>query len=98
MIPKMWIDKDGEPMVSFTFKGAEAGWVTAKRHTNECVPRGHRSTECTYNVTIYSTFLSELMHLLSESVKRRTGLEPPTSCVTLGECWNCLASASPRMR
>lgn len=26
-------------MVSFTFKGAEAGWVTAQRHTNECVPR-----------------------------------------------------------
>lgn len=34
----MWIDKDGEPMVSFRFKGAEAGWATAKRHTNECVP------------------------------------------------------------
>lgn len=37
-IPKMWIDKDGEPMMSFRFKGAEAGWATAKRHTNECVP------------------------------------------------------------
>lgn len=38
-IPKMWIDKDREPMVSFTFKGTEGGWATAKRHTNECVPR-----------------------------------------------------------
>jgi hypothetical protein len=35
----MWVDKDLEPTVSFTFKGAEAGWMTAKRHTNECVPR-----------------------------------------------------------
>lgn len=39
MIPKMWIDKDWEPMVSFTFKGAEGVWAAAKRHTNECVPR-----------------------------------------------------------
>lgn len=35
----MWIDKDLEPVVSFTFKGAGADWVTAQRHTNECVPR-----------------------------------------------------------
>lgn len=25
--------------MSFAFKGAEAGWVTAQRCTNECVPR-----------------------------------------------------------
>lgn len=54
MIPKLWIDKDLEPMVSFTFKGAEAGWMTAKRHKWMC-PQGHRSTEYTYNVTIYSS-------------------------------------------
>lgn len=39
MILKLWIDRDWEPMVSSTFKGAEGGWATAKRHTNECVPR-----------------------------------------------------------
>lgn len=26
-------------MMPFMFRGAEAGWVIAKRHTNECVPR-----------------------------------------------------------
>lgn len=39
MIQKMWIDKGLDPVVPFTFKGAGAGWVTAQRHTNECVPR-----------------------------------------------------------
>lgn len=39
VIQKTWIDKDLEPVVSFTFKDAKAGWVPAQRCTNECVPR-----------------------------------------------------------
>lgn len=57
-----------------------------KTHKWMC-PWGHRSTEHTYNVAIYSAFLCELMHLLSVPVKRRASLEPPTSCATLSECW-----------
>lgn len=33
------MDKDLDPVVSFTFKGAEFSWATAQRHTTECVAR-----------------------------------------------------------
>lgn len=67
------------------------GWLgdCQKTHKWMC-PQGHRSTECTYNVTIYSSFLCEPMHLLSVSVKRRTGLEPPPAVwpsVSAGTAW-----------
>lgn len=53
------------------------GWLGDCQKTYKWVcSQGHHSTECTYNVTIYSAFLCELMHLLSVSVKR-TGLEHP---------------------
>lgn len=66
------------------------GWLgdCQKTHKWMC-PWGRGSTEHTYNVAIYSAFLCELMHLPSAPVKRRASLEPPTSCVTLSECWHC---------
>lgn len=66
------------------------GWLGDCQKTHKWMyPWGHRSTEHTYNVAIYSAFLCELMHLLSVPVKRRASLELPTSCVTLSECWHC---------
>lgn len=80
-------------MVSFTFKGAEAGWVTAQRHTNECVPRVF-TLLCTHTMWPFIALSCALwlLHHLSvpgggedQDLKRLYLL---TTCLTLSEFWN----------
>lgn len=93
-------------MVSFLLKGVEAGWVTAKRHTNECVPRAlvllstHTmvpfialSLSCA-SVAQASTLGKSADSVWYVGLQLEAGIYFPTCSMTLTGFRNYLASAS----
>ena len=85
----------------FTFKGAGAGWVTAQRHTNECVPRAisllstHTMSPfiaLSWAATADAVCESGVCKGKDEDLKRLYLLN---SCATLSEFWTLFGLTLP---